>query len=399
MSPTGSSRKVVWLVIRREFLAQVRTKSFAVGNLVTVAIIIGALVAFSFFRSGDDPDAARIAFSADDAQLAQLVESTGTSMGVPVDVLPAQSEEDLRSAVEAGTIDAALVTNPDGTHTLLSDEEPSQGLRAVLESAVAAQAFDYALAEQGVDPASLQDAAESSAIAVQTLAEPDQERGERIVMSWVALYLLFGTVMGYGMYVAMGVTEEKSSRIVELLLATIKPVHLLWGKILGIGAVGMLSVLVYGVAGIVTAQALGLLTVTSTALSVFAATIVWIVLGFIFFATLYAVAGSLVSRQEEMQQAASPLMIVLMACFGVSIPAIFNPEGTLSNILAWVPPFSAFVMPVRTAAGVTAPWEIAGSIALMVLACLGASLLAARIYQRTVLTTGSRISWLKAMRG
>ncbi|AEF42938.1 ABC transporter permease [Hoyosella subflava] len=399
MTRKNQSRNVIWLVFRREFLAQVRTKSFVVGTLVTVAIIVGALVAFSIFRGDGEAEPSQIALTGDAPQLAQVIGETATAMEVPVEVEEAASDEEARALVESGDVEAALLANADGSYTIVSDDEPDPMLRTILETAVSALALDQALGAQGVDAAALQNAVDTAQVSVETIAQPDPERGERIIMSWVALYLLFGTVMGYGMYVAMGVTEEKSSRIVELLLSTIRPLQLLWGKILGIGAVALLSVVTYGVVGIVAAQLLGLLTVTTTALSVFAATVIWVVLGFVFFATLYAAAGSLVSRQEEMQQAASPLMIILMACFGISIPAIFNPEGTLSNVLAWIPPFSAFVMPVRTAAGVTSPLELAGSIAVMVIACLVASILAARIYQRTVLTTGSRISWVKALRG
>ncbi|MBB3038191.1 ABC transporter permease [Hoyosella altamirensis] len=399
MTGKNQSRNVIWLVFRREFLAQVRTKSFVVGTLVTVAIIVGALVAFSIFRGDGEAEPSHIALTGDAPQLAQVIGETATAMEVPVEVEEATSDDEARALVESGDVEAALLANADGSYTIVSDDEPDPMLRTILETAVSALALDQALGAQGVDAVALQSAVDTAQVSVETIAQPDPERGERIIMSWVALYLLFGTVMGYGMYVAMGVTEEKSSRIVELLLSTIRPLQLLWGKILGIGAVALLSVVTYGVVGIVAAQLLGLLTVTTTALSVFAATVIWVVLGFVFFATLYAAAGSLVSRQEEMQQAASPLMIILMACFGISIPAIFNPEGMLSNVLAWIPPFSAFVMPVRTAAGVTSPLELAGSIAVMVIACLVASILAARIYQRTVLTTGSRISWVKALRG
>lgn len=106
-------------------------------------------------------------------------------------------------------------------------------------------------------------------------------------------------ILLFGMYVAMGVVEEKSSRVVELLLSTLRPLQLLWGKIIGIGAVGLLQLAAYGVVGVGAALATDTLTITGTALGVFASTLGWFVLGFAFFAVLYAAAGSMVSRQED----------------------------------------------------------------------------------------------------
>ncbi|WP_278314440.1 ABC transporter permease [Lolliginicoccus levis] len=393
----SSGGSAVFLVALREFRAQVRTKSFVVGNIITLVIIVGGLVAFSIFRGDGEPEPTVVAVAPGMSVESEAVEGAGEALGVLVEARDAASVEEARSWVDEEDAGVALLGR-DGTVLSAYSVEPLEPpMVAVLESAAGALAMDAALESQGVDASEF--AADAAAgVDVEVADPPDSDATQQTIIAGVVLYLLTGLVFGFGMYVAMGVVEEKSSRVVEILLSTIKPLQLLWGKVLGIGAAGLLQVLTYAAVGLVVASLTGLLSVSGGEIATFASLVVWAILGYLFFALLYAAAGSLVSRQEEVQSVQAPVIMVMFACLGASVVNLSNPGGTLAVVTAWLPPFSAFAMPIRVATGEASAIEIAGSLVLMVLACAGISLLAARIYSNSVLRMGARIPWREALR-
>ena len=169
--------------------------------------------------------------------------------------------------------------------------------------------------------------------------------------------------------------------------------HLLIGKVLGIGAVGLVQVVLFGGAALATGILTNLVTVRGTAIALFGAVAVWYVLGFAFFAVLYAAFGALVSRQEDVNSATMPLTILSFATYFAAQSALPNPDATWAAVLAWIPPFSSTLMPLRIAADVASPVQIIGTIVMMLALTAVAALLAARIYEHSVLTTGSKQSW------
>ncbi|PBC46686.1 ABC transporter permease [Rhodococcus sp. ACS1] len=395
MSAPVSPARAIGLVARREFLTQVAKKSFVISNVIILLAIVGGIVAYSLFSGGDE-DRATVGLVGDQSLAAVLV-ATGDATGTPVDVVPAADEQAARDQVGSGDLDVALIPGTGGSVTAVTESELSSGLRTVIDAAVMQQAQAGALAAQGVDPAELAAATGGAVVTVDALDPPDPEKGQRVALSVAVVVLLYMQIMMFGMYVAMGVVEEKSSRVVELLLSTLRPLQLLWGKVIGIGAVGLVQLTAYGVAGVAAGLATGVLTVTGTALGVLAGTLGWFVLGFAFFAVLYAAAGSMVSRQEDVNATASPLMVLIVIMFFSAFSSVSNPDGTLSNVLSWIPPFSAILMPLRIAAGVASPVQVVVTIALMLAVTAALSVLAAKIYQRSILRIGKVVSWREAL--
>ncbi|KAF0959727.1 ABC transporter permease [Rhodococcus sp. T7] len=395
MSAPLSPARAIGLVARREFLTQVAKKSFVISNVIILLAIVGGIVAYSLFSGGDE-DRATIGLVGDQS-LAPVLVATGDATGTPVDVVPAADEQAARDQVDSGDLDVALIPGTGGSVTAVTESELGSGLRTVIDAAVMQQAQAGALAAQGVDPAELAAATGRAVVTVDALDPPDPEKGQRVALSVAVVVLLYMQIMMFGMYVAMGVVEEKSSRVVELLLSTLRPLQLLWGKVIGIGAVGLVQLTAYGVAGVATGLATGVLTVTGTAIGVLAGTLGWFVLGFAFFAVLYAAAGSMVSRQEDVNATASPLMVLIVIMFFSAFSSVSNPDGTLSNVLSWIPPFSAILMPLRIAAGVASPVQVVVTIALMLAVTAALSVLAARIYQRSILRIGKVVSWKEAL--
>ncbi|MEN0134486.1 MAG: ABC transporter permease [Rhodococcus sp. (in: high G+C Gram-positive bacteria)] len=395
MSAPLSPARAIGLVARREFLTQVAKKSFVISNVIILLAIVGGIVAYSLFSGGDE-DRATIGLVGDQS-LAPVLVATGDATGTPVDVVPAADEQAARDQVSGGDLDVALIPGTDGSVTAVTESELGSGLRTVIDAAVVQQAQAGALAAQGVDPAELAAATGRAVVTVDALDPPDPEKGQRVALSVAVVVLLYMQIMMFGMYVAMGVVEEKSSRVVELLLSTLRPLQLLWGKVIGIGAVGLVQLTAYGVAGVAAGLATGVLTVTGTAIGVLAGTLGWFVLGFAFFAVLYAAAGSMVSRQEDVNATASPLMVLIVIMFFSAFSSVSNPDGTLSNVLSWIPPFSAILMPLRIAAGVASPVQVVVTIALMLAVTAALSVLAAKIYQRSILRIGKVVSWKEAL--
>ena len=167
-----------------------------------------------------------------------------------------------------------------------------------------------------------------------TTVEPvDEDAESRGGFAFVAVLLLYGQLISMGYFVAMGVVEEKSSRVVELILSTLRPRHLLAGKILGLGLLGLVQLLLIAVVGIGLAAAGGALEVNGDVLVAAALALAWFIVGYAFYAAAFACAASLVSRQEDLQSVISPLTIVLMVGFFVSFAVLDDPDGTLATVV------------------------------------------------------------------
>lgn len=395
MSVPLSNARAIGLVARREFVTQVQKKSFVISNAIVLAAIVIGIVAMSIF-SGDEDERPTVGVVAGSA-LGTTIGSIGDAAGMPVEVSTVPDADAGREQVGAGSLDVVLVPGGDGTVTAITESKIDADLKALIDTAVVQDAQSTALSTRGVDPAEIAADTARANVVVEAIEPPDPEQGQRIILATVSVLLLYMQILLFGTYVAMGVVEEKSSRVVELLLSTLRPLQLLWGKIVGIGAVGLLQLTAYGVVGVGASLATGTLTITGTAISVLIGTLGWFILAFAFFAVLYAAAGSMVSRQEDVNSTSGPLMILIIAMFFAAFSSIDDPEASWSTTLSWIPPFSAILMPLRIAAGVATPVQIVGTVLLMLAATGLLSLVAAKIYQRSILRIGRTVTWKEAL--
>ena len=185
----------------------------------------------------------------------------------------------------------------------------------------------------------------------------------------VGLIALLIVLVFYGQAVAQGVTEEKSSRVVELLLTTVSPRRLLAGKVLGIGMLGLAQLLLAGGAALAAGRLAGGAGLPSAAPETVALVLLWFVLGYVFYSVAFAAAGALVSRQEDLETAMTPITVVLIGAFYLAlIVSNSNPNGTVARIAAFVPPFSPMVVPARMVLGDMTAVGLALAIAIDLLA-------------------------------
>lgn len=394
-APLGAAR-AVRLIAGREITTRVRSKTFLISNAVLLVLIVGGIVAASVFGGGAQ-DPRRVGLVGAAQSLSSSITAGGDAVDLPISIRELPDEQAARDQVAAGDLEVALVAGTGGGVVAITDEDVPRDLRSVLDAAVRQQALTSALRAQDVDAAQLSAATAGAVVTVDASDPTDPEQGQRLALAFVSVFLLYFQLLITGLAVATGVVEEKTSRVVELLLSTVKPLHLLIGKVLGIGVVGLVQLVAYGVAGLGAALATGLLTVTGTAAAVFAGTLGWFVLGFVFFAVLYAAAGSLVSRQEEVSSVTAPITVLVVTMFVLAQTSVQNPDGAVSSVMSWIPPFSAILMPLRIAAGATGPAQVAGTVALMVVVTAGLAVASASVYQRSVLRSGSKMTWKQAL--
>jgi ABC-2 type transport system permease protein len=208
--------------------------------------------------------------------------------------------------------------------------------------------------------------------------------------------LLFISLQTFGGYVLTGVVEEKSTAVVELLLVRARADQLLAGKVLGIGAAAMVQLVAALSAALVSLGISGR-EVPGEVWTAIPMTLVWFLGGFALYSTLFALAGSLVSRQEDAQAASAPILTILVAAYFLIFAFGYSPDSTASRILSLIPPIAPLLMPMRIAAGAASAPEVVLALALLVATTFLVWKAAGRIYEQVLLRRGSRISWRQAL--
>lgn len=381
-----------WLVARRELATRGRTRSFVVG-LVISALMMAGLAVVPRIVGGETSYTVGLAGAAA-VRLRPVLVAQAAADGIDLDLRSLPDEPAARAAVEGGDVDAAVVDD-----RLLYRDELDAGLVQLLQTAHRAVAVEQRLRLAGIDPQQVEQALAVPPLEQVGVGEASEDASTRRLLAVVVVILMFMLIYLPAVYVAMGVVEEKSSRVVELLLSAIRPWQLLAGKIIGIGLLGLIQLAVIVTVGVGAAAATGVLADLPSGLGgVVAGTFVWFLLGYAFFSAAAAACGALVSRQEEVNGVLTPLTMVVMAGYFVGFSAAFDPGTPLAGALSVVPPFSAVVMPVRAASSAVPAWQVAAALVLMVLATVAMVALGAKIYQRAVLRTGARVRLREVLR-
>jgi ABC-2 type transport system permease protein len=384
--PLGSGA-LVRLVAAREIGARLRDKNFIISSVVILVLLLGTLGLQVALSSGADPT--RVGLVGEEAGLRPALEAQADALGVDLALEDFPDEAAARTAVEDGDVDGVLLAGSEPE--LLVEQSAGGSLQAVVQGAVAQLAVAEQLADAGV--AAL-DVPEVGVTALDPDADAD---GQRVLIAIIGIGVLYGLLILFGQFVAQGVVEEKSSRVVELLLATMRPWQLLAGKILGLGVLGLGQIVLIAVVGVTGALALDLVDIPGDLVGTAVAVVAWFVLGYALYAAIFAVAASLVSRQEDLATVVMPTTLVLVVAFIVGIQATDDPGGTLATVTSFVPGLSPLVMPVRQAAGAVAAWELALAVVLMLVAIALVVRLGGRVYAGALLRTGGRTKLREAL--
>jgi ABC-2 type transport system permease protein len=391
MSRALSFPRALGVVARREFVERARDRSFLISTLVTVGIIALLVLFPRLLAFGADEY--QIALPGDDGALEAAVQAQAALSDVAVSVVPVDDVDEAKRAVRSGRIDAFV----DAGRVVVERDLPVP-LRVVVDNAYAAVAGTRALADAGIDPAELEAALAGAMLETVTLDPAADERNTRGWIAFIGSMILYGQLIGYSFWVALGVVEEKSSRVVELLLSAVPARALLAGKVLGIGLLGLAQLLLIAVCGVGLAVATGAISLEASMLAPIGLVLGWFVLGYTAYSCLTAAAAARISRQEELQNATTPITMLALLSFFAAFYAFFTPTGTAVSVVSMVPPVSALAMPIRMARGDAALWEVGLALALMLVLIAGLVAVAGRVYEGAVLRMGAKVPLADAWR-
>jgi len=374
-------------VAQREFSVRLRSKGFWIGLAASCLAIVSLVVVPTFF--GDDDTSFTVALAGPASEeLEGPIIVVGRGAGLDLEVSRADPGT-VESGVREGRYDVAAV---DG-RGLLTHGSVDPALVGTVQAAHQAVSLRTRLAAKGMTGAQIKAALAVEALAVETLggqegAADHTRQGIAIALMLSLLLLLMTSAVG----VAIGVVEEKGSRIIEILLSVLRPSQLLGGKLLAYGVLGLLQLVVFAASGLSAAHAVGLTEdLPQGSATIALAAGAGYLLGFLFFASLAAALASLVSRQEEVNSALAPMTALMVGTYLGAFLAMQEPESTLARVLSVLPPFSSMVMPVRASTEDVPGWDIAAAVGLMLVVVALIVWIGSRVYERSVLRTGSRV--------
>ncbi|NIH80499.1 ABC transporter permease [Amycolatopsis viridis] len=392
-----SSWAGVSLIASREIGIRLRSKAYRLSTLALLIVIIGFTVVMKLI-GGNGADST-IGVTGATSALTAPMQAAAAAVGETVEMKTVPDEATGEAQLRDGDLDVLLVG--DGTRVqAVVKKDLDDKARTALELLASRLALDQQIAGLGGDPVQVNAAVAHAGVEVRPLEQPYPYNSQQLVLGIVAGVLIYLSLMLNGQSVAQGVVEEKTSRVVELLLATVRPWQLMTGKVLGIGAVGLIQMLAIGVVGIVAGLATGVLTISvSAAAGTVVWLIVWYLLGFLMYSIVFAGLGALVSRQEDVGGAITPALFFVIAGYVVGISVLpTDPGSRLVAILSVIPVFAPTLMPMRLAMGGVAPWEAILSVGLVVALIPALVWLSARIYRNAVLRTGAKVRIREALR-
>ena len=410
----------VWAVIRREFVERVRTKWFWVSAILGPVLFAGIIV-YQIKQSVGGAVRNVAVVDSTSAKLGnQVVEALEASGSFRASLAPAGPGviDSLRNLVESKQLNGFLIVTDDLIETGRAEYQASNlGMQTIeaLQRTLGRLVVKARLEQKGVNP-KVVDWAQIRISLDQKKIAHGQAVSDSAAQSFFTAYLmailLFMAILLYGVNVMSSVLEEKTTRIIEVLVSSVRPFQLMLGKILGAGAVSFFQFVIWGVSARVLlslrgpiARALGanpkdiqtmsLPHIPAATLAVF---IAFFLGGFLLYSAMFAAVGAMSSNEQEARQAQQPVTYLLMISY-LSILGLTNdPSSTFARTLSLVPFTTPIATPVRWTAGSMPTWELALSLAIRGVAIVGVTWVAARIYRVGILMTGKRPNLKELMR-
>jgi len=432
--------KKVFIVAKREYLERVRTRWFVIGTLLFPAVIAGFSIMMAYVASkGGASSAVRhiTIINTTSTDLGQRVADAlmaDTSVAGPDTIKPrvlnvapadlAQAEAQASSEVKLPNHIAGYLVLSDSTLAGKSVRYAGRNASSItdmdkLQSTVRQAMMMVRLQTEGVKPEIITDLTKTR---LRFNSERLSERGRTgsgqagLFAGLIVGVMLLMLIMLHGQNILRGVIEEKTTRVAEVVISSVKPETLLAGKVIGVGGVGLtqqvawLAITAYlvsffmpivlkgttvGASASANAAAASPVTGVLNSLTpmVIGVALGYFIIGFVFYATLFAAAGAMVNSEQEAQQAAMPVIALVMSAWLCVNPIMLAPTGKLAVILSWLPWASPIIMPIRMGMTTVSPVEIAGSMIVAVLGSIAAMWLGGRIYRVGMLMYGKKPSF------
>jgi ABC-2 type transport system permease protein len=291
-----------------------------------------------------------------------------------------------------------LVTgSPTAPVAIVTDIVPAE-----VEQALITAVLEARLAAVGLTPVTVTSVVDGTNVIVQSrkpAAAADPQRAGELLGALAVAILLYISLGFYGSLVVQGVVEEKSTRMVEILLATMRPSQLLAGKVLGIGFVGLLQLSIVGAATLIIVAVTHAVALPALGPLAVLGDLAWFTLGFLFYALAFAALAATVSRQEDAAGATAPMNVFLVLGYLLVFLVLPDPSNAFSTFVSLLPPFAPVLMSLRIATGDAQAWQVVLAVVLLVASIGGLTWFAGRMYANSVLRLGKRVRFGDAFRG
>jgi ABC-2 type transport system permease protein len=383
-----------WLVARRELRERSRSTAFVV-SLVFMALTVAAVIALPALLASRDTTKDVGLTGIVPAELAATIRAQGQATGTTIRIHLYDNVVAGEQAVRDAKVDVLVVNAQQLDWRRRADEQ----LKAVVTGAIQVVAIRERATAAGVNPDDLLAMVAPVAVNNVELSQVSGRSADDETVAYVLTLVLFFAISFYGAQVLNGVIEEKSSRVVEVLLARMPSRNLLAGKIAGIGLLGLAQIAVTAVVALVAVAFATSVDLPAARGAVIAWAVVWFVLGYLLYATAFGTLGSLASRSEDAMTVTGPLMVALVLAYFASYAAIGSPDTTWARLVSWFPPTAPFAMPNRIAMGAATWWDPIIAVALTVVAIAGLVVLGGRVYTHAILHTGTTLKLRDAWRG
>ncbi|WP_099157344.1 ABC transporter permease [Virgibacillus ndiopensis] len=394
-----------WIILSHTYMMRFKTKSFMISTIVTLLFVIGATNFQTIMESfaGDSTDKIAVIDESGElfAPLKEGLESTNDEMEL---VAYDGSEADAKDAVQAEDYEAliTLTLNDDGLPeaSYYAKTIAEAGEQTAIQQQLQQLKVAVATQQAGIDQAKLAEIyapVTFNAIALDKSAKTGEELSRARGIVYAMLFLLYITVLVYGQMIAQDVATEKSSRVMEILISSVSPVTQMFAKIFGIALLGLTQiVLIIGVAYAMisvnqdelTGGVFSYFGIEGASPSLFIYAIVFFMLGYLLYATLAAMLGSLVSRIEDVQQLMMPMMFLIVAAFLIAMYGLNVPDASFVTISSYIPFFSPMLMFLRVGMLDVPVWEVALSLGILIGTIIIFAIIGARVYKGGVLMYG-----------
>lgn len=383
--------KQTWLVARREVRERSRTRPFLFSVILTVLAVASLIVLPAALSGGRGTKHVGLTGSVP-AGLSATIQAHGDAVGLTLHIQRYDSVAAGEEAVRGKHIDVLVADARQLEWPRTADAK----LQAVITGAIQLDAVQNRAQAAGISPEAL-----SALLApvpvynVELGAAPGRGPDDEAAAQLLTILLLM-SIATFGGLVLNGVVEEKTSRVVEVLLTRISAKNLLAGKIAGIGLLGLAQIVLAGVAALIATATVNSVNLPAVRPAVVVWAIVWFVLGYAIYATAFGALGSLASRAEDAQSVTGPVTVALLVGYVVSLAAIGSPTATWATVVSIIPLTAPLAMPGRIAMGAAAWWQPVLAVAITVVTIAALVYLGSRLYVRAILHSGSTLSLREA---
>jgi ABC-2 type transport system permease protein len=371
------------IIAQREIRQRARSRAFAVSTIVLLLVVAAGVTIPAILAHSSKPQRVGVV-GGQVAAMTGIVREAGRLTGTKITVVPEPSLAAAETALRSGQLDAALVND---SEVVVKQVQVAGGSGDGLASTIADVAGLSKLLGQ-LPPGA---ADRGVTLPVRGLTAPSASLSRRLTGLFTVV-LVWILISAYGSQIAMGVGEEKQNRIVEVILASVRPIQLLVGKVTGVGLLALVQALAMVAVFLGLGAAVGSSLVHGAATGIVIVGAVFLLLGYAFYCTAFAAAGSLVSRQSDVGTVVLPVQLPLIIAYALSYTVIYaNSANVFYHVLGFLPPTAPIAMPVLYAAGDVPAWQAAVSAVLVAVGTVWMARTAATIYGRSVLRTGARV--------